>query len=88
MSFHLQCRPMRGPDINGYDITSQYTIYMVNTLLIELVSLREDQQRLILLTTILDNNRSLASPIILIIILLSWLRNFLVVEQELDVLQY
>ena len=45
-SFHLQCRPMRGPDIFLYDITSQHTIYMVKIFLIERVGLREDHQRL------------------------------------------
>ena len=31
VSFHLQCRPMREPDIYLYDITFQYTIFMVKT---------------------------------------------------------
>ena len=42
VSFRLQCRPMCGLNIYLYNITSQYTVYMVKILLIELVGLRED----------------------------------------------
>ena len=61
VSFHLQCRLMRGPDIYLHDITFQHTIYMVKIILIDRVGLREDQQRIFLLMIILHDYRSLAS---------------------------
>ena len=46
--FHLHCRPMCGPDICLYDITSHHKTYMVKKLLHERVGLCEDQLRLFL----------------------------------------
>ena len=50
---------MRGPDIYLYDIISQHTIYMVQTLFTERAGLCEDQLRLILRGSILEDNQSL-----------------------------
>ena len=51
---------MVGLDINVYDITSQYTIAMVKTLLTERVGLREYQISLFLQRTTLEDGRILA----------------------------
>ena len=60
-SFYLQIIPLCESPIYLYDINSQHIIYMVKTVVTELVCLRKEQQRLFLLTTIFDDDRSMVS---------------------------
>ena len=86
VSFYLKCRPLRGPDIYLYIITSQHTIYMVNILSSGLVYALIG--KIYFCDGLFWKMAEVWYPLIWVIILLLRLWNVFVLEQALDAHNY